>query len=326
MIDASPLDQLARARVSGAGHCLPGSPVSNDQLIRAHGIDSNHDWIVRRTGIEYRHFVDKEKTSDLAVRALDQALARAGKSAQDIDEIILATTTADNIFPSTASKIQHMIGARSGIPAFDIQAVCAGFVFALSLANDSIRLGRAETVAVIGADTYSHILDWRDRSTCVLFGDGAGAFVVTKDTNGNGVKQSTYHADGAHHYELYVDGGVAAAKHGHVRMEGKAIFIHGVKRMAEALVKVAEDEGVTVQDLDLVVPHQANKRIIDRIGENLKLSPERVISTVSQHANVSAATIPLAVSLQYERFQPNMRVGFTALGGGLAWGANLLNW
>ena len=335
------MHQLPRGRVIGAGHYLPGDPVSNDTLIRSKGVDSDDAWIQKRTGIACRHFAAAEETTvDLACHALQHALDSTATcdladkakptsktvTAADVDAIIVATTTPNNIFPSTASLLQHRIGARIGSMAFDVQAVCAGFVYALSIANNMIRLEQAKTVAVVGADTYSRILDWNDRSTCVLFGDGAGVLILQADNSGAGVRQTTLHNDGSLYHDLYVDGGVATESHGYVVMNGRSIFQHGVRRMAEAVSSVATAEGIGMADLDLVVPHQANQRIIDRIGVDLGLPPEKIISTVRQHANISAATIPVAISLERARFARGAQVALTALGGGLAWGGALLRW
>ncbi len=320
-----------RSIVTGCGAYLPAQVVSNDDL--AQRVDTSDAWIRQRTGIQQRHLAaEGELTSDLALAASRKALAQAGLDGSDIDAVILATTTPDRTFPATAVRVQQGIGMRGGF-AFDVQAVCSGFVFALATADNFIRLGQARRVLVIGAETFSRLLDWQDRTTCVLFGDGAGAVVLEgreiAEINGRGVLSTHLHSDGSQEDILYVDGGASSTQTtGFVRMNGREVFRQAVTRLSEVVAEALEASGYTPADLDWIVPHQANQRILDGTARKLNLPPDRVISTVSQHANTSAASIPLALNTALEdgRIKPGHLVLLEAMGGGLTWGAALLRW
>jgi 3-oxoacyl-[acyl-carrier-protein] synthase-3 len=320
-----------RAQVAGCGAYLPERVVTNEELARR--LDTSDDWIRQRTGIgERRIAADGELTSDLALAAARRALERAGMSGSDLDLIVLATATPDHTFPATATKVQAQLGMKRGA-AFDIQAVCSGFVFALATANNAIRLGQARTALVIGAETFSRILDWQDRGTCVLFGDGAGAVVLNAvpDTGpeGRGVLSTHLHSDGRYYDILYVDGGPSATgTTGHLRMEGREVFRQAVQHLSEAVEEALAANGLTASDIDWLVPHQANLRIIDAIGKRLQLPPGRTVVTIERHANTSAASIPLALdeAVGDGRIQPGHLVLMEALGGGLTWGASLVRW
>jgi 3-oxoacyl-[acyl-carrier-protein] synthase-3 len=315
--------------ISGCGAFLPDKILTNDDLAKV--IDTSDEWIRERTGIQRRHIAaDDELTSDLAASAAEAALKDAGIEAADIDLIVVATTTPDLTFPSTAAIVQAKIGAPSGV-AFDIQAVCTGFIYALATAEKFIATGQSARALVIGAETFSRILDWEDRSTCVLFGDGAGAFVLEgrkeSESDGRGFMNSYLRCDGRLVDLLYVDGGVSATgTKGHVRMQGNRIFREAVTRISEAMEKVASDAGIHVQDIDWFVPHQANERIIQGIVKKLDLRPGQVISTIADHGNTSAASIPLAycAGVADGRIKPGDLILLEAIGGGLTWGAALL--
>ena len=318
--------------MTSVGSYLPANVVTNEDLTKF--VDTSDEWIQQRTGISQRHIVaEDEKTSDLARQAATNALDRIGLTGADIDLIIVATSTPDDTFPSTATKIQHQLGATTAI-AFDVQAVCAGFVYALDVADAMLRTGRGRRALVIGAESFSKILDWEDRSTCVLFGDGAGAVVLEArdctDTNDSwGIQSSVLHADGAHRDILYVDGGPSSTKTvGHVRMEGNKVFRHAVDKLASVMDEALDRAEMTVADVDWLVPHQANIRIIDGMQKKMKLGPERVVKTVHLHANTSAASIPLALSAAVDdgRVQNGHVVAFEAIGGGLVWGAALVKY
>ena len=320
-----------RAVVRGVGHHLPELIVPNADFESS--LDTSDDWIRSRSGIERRHFAaEGETTSDLATRAARAALAHAGLEAGDIDALILATSTADLTFPSAATMVQHAIGMKGGF-AFDIQAVCAGFVFALANANALILSGTARRVLVIGAETFSRLLDWSDRSTCVLFGDGAGALVLeaAEDTGTNsdrGILASDLHSDGAFRELLFVDGGVSTGRIGHLRMQGREVFRHAVEKLAETAHAALDKAGLGAADVDWIVPHQANLRIIAATAQRMQVPMERVIVTVQDHGNTSAASIPLALSVGVQRGQiaPGQLVVTEAIGGGLAWGSVVLRW
>ena len=309
------------------GGYLPERVVSNDDL--AATVDTSDEWIRQRTGIAQRHIVaEGEKTSDLARNAAEQALARAGMTGADIDLIIIATSTPDDTFPSTATKVQHQIGAHNAI-AFDMQAVCAGFVYALDVADAMLSGGRANRALVIGAESFSKILDWEDRSTCVLFGDGAGAVLLERSDNANGfgVLASRLHADGAHRDILYVDGGPSTSGTvGHLRMEGNKVFRHAVEKLSSVMDEVLDAAGMNVEQVDWLVPHQANIRIIEGMQKKMGLADDHVVKTVQDHANTSAASIPLALSSAFEdgRIMNGQVLAFEAIGGGLVWGASLV--
>jgi 3-oxoacyl-[acyl-carrier-protein] synthase-3 len=320
-----------RSQVIGCGGYLPERIVTNDEL--AARLDTSDEWIRQRTGIgERRVAADGELTSDLAVCAAERALAHAGMSGGDLDLIVLATATPDNTFPATATKVQARLGMHRGA-AFDIQAVCAGFIFAMAVADNALRLGQARTAVVIGAETFSRILDWQDRGTCVLFGDGAGALALkaTDDPGprGRGILSTHLHSDGRQYDILYVDGGPSSTGHtGCLRMEGREVFRHAVQHLSEVVDEALAANNLGAADIDWLVPHQANGRIIDGVARKLGLSPEKIVSTIDRHANTSAASIPLALATAVGdgRIQPGHLVLMEALGGGLSWGASLVRW
>ena len=313
--------------MTSVGAYLPANVVTNEDLSAY--VDTSDEWIQRRTGITQRHFVaDGETTADLASHAANQALANAAMQPQDIDLIIVATTTPDNTFPSTATKVQHQIGA-SGAIAFDVQAVCAGFIYAVDVAEAMLRGGRGRRALVIGAESFSKLLDWQDRTTCVLFGDGAGAVIleITDEASDWGIRSSVLHADGAHRDILYVDGGPSSTNDvGHVRMEGKEVFRHAVEKLAAVMDEALITADMQPQDIDWLVPHQANIRIIDAMQKKMQLPSEKVIRTVAAHANTSAASIPLALATAVGdgRVQNGDLLAMEAIGGGLVWGAALV--
>ncbi|MBP6736623.1 MAG: ketoacyl-ACP synthase III [Rhodobacteraceae bacterium] len=320
-----------RAVVRGVGHYLPERVVPNSELEAL--VQTSDEWIRSRSGIERRHFVaEGQTTSDIGTRAARAALADAGLEPGDIDVIIVATSTADFTFPSAATMIQGALGMTSGF-AFDVQAVCAGFVFALTNANALILSGSAKRVLVIGAETFSRLMDWTDRSTCVLFGDGAGALVLEAaegaGTNDDrGILATDLHSDGRYRDILYVDGGVSTGTTGHLRMEGKEVFRHAVEKLAETAHAGLDKIGLTGGDVDWIVPHQANIRIIEATAKRMQVPMERVVVTVQDHGNTSAASIPLALSVGKARGQIKTGdlVVTEAIGGGLAWGSVVLRW
>jgi 3-oxoacyl-[acyl-carrier-protein] synthase-3 len=320
-----------RATVIGVGHYLPERIVENAEFEKT--LDTSDEWIRARSGIERRHFAaDGEPTSDLAVHAAKAALADAGLEPDDVDAIVVATSTADLTFPSSATMVQAKLGMTRGF-AFDIQAVCAGFVYALTNANALILSGQAKRVLVIGAETFSRIMDWTDRGTCVLFGDGAGALLLeaqdgagTKDDRG--ILSTDLNSDGRHKDILYVDGGVSTNTTGHLGMQGKAVFRHAVEKLASTARTALEKADMGADDIDWIVPHQANIRIISGTAKKLGLSMDNVVVTVQDHGNTSAASIPLALSVGKQRGQikPGDLIVTEAIGGGLAWGAVVLRW
>jgi len=320
-----------RSQVIGCGGYLPERVVTNEEL--ASRLDTSDAWIRQRTGIgERRIAADGELTSDLAYRAASRALERAGMSGNDLDLIVLATATPDHTFPATAAKVQARLGMRRGA-AFDIQAVCSGFVFALATADNALRLGQARTALVIGAETFSRILDWNDRGTCVLFGDGAGAVVLNaapaEGPNARGILSTHLHSDGRLHDILYVDGGPSSTgTAGYLRMEGREVFRHAVQHLAEVVDEALVGAGLQPSDIDWFVPHQANTRIIDAVGRRLGLPPGKTVVTIERHANTSAASIPLALdeAVSDGRIRPGHIVLMEALGGGLTWGAAVARW
>ncbi len=320
-----------RARVRGVGHYLPDRIVPNAELETL--VATSDAWIRARSGIERRHFAaEGQTTSDLATRAARAALADGGLQISDIDAIILATSTADLTFPSAATMVQGNLGMRHGY-AFDIQAVCAGFVFALSMANALIVSGQVKRVLVIGAETFSRLMDWGDRSTCVLFGDGAGALVLEAHegegtATDRGILATDLHSDGTLRDLLYVDGGVSTGTTGHLRMQGKEIFRHAVEKLAETAHVALEKAGLSAEDVDWIVPHQANIRIIEATARRMQVPMDRVVVTVQDHGNTSAASIPLALSVGCARGQIKQGdlIVTEAIGGGLAWGSVVLRW
>lgn len=322
---------VLRSALVGCGGYLPEQVVTNNDLA-ARGVDTSHEWIVQRTGIGQRHFaVEGECTSDLAVKAARAALTHAGLGVEAIDMIVVATTTPDNIFPSTAARVQAKLGIQRGF-AFDVQAVCSGFVYALTMADNFIRLGQVKTALVIGAETLSRLINFEDRTTCVLFGDGAGAVILQAaegkgDLDDRGVLSTHLHTDGHQYDHLYVDGGVGStATFGYMRMEGKEVFRHAVQRLSEVVDEVLETNQLPQGSIDWLVPHQANKRIIDGIAKKLQLPPERVVITIDRHANTSAASIPLALSTAINdgRIKQGQLILMNAMGGGFTWGAALV--
>ncbi|WP_421982463.1 beta-ketoacyl-ACP synthase III [Roseibium sp.] len=323
---------VVRSTVTGCGSYLPDNVLTNDDLARQ--VDTSDEWIVQRTGIRQRHIAaEGEVTSDLALEAARRALESAGRKAEDIDTIILATATPDNTFPATSVTVQAKLGITQGF-AFDVQAVCSGFVFAMTTADAYIRAGVSERCLVIGAETFSRILDWEDRTTCVLFGDGAGAVVLEKTggtgTNADrGILTSHLRSDGRHKEKLYVDGGPSSTQTvGHLRMEGREVFKHAVGMITDVIEDAYAATGLTSEDLDWFVPHQANKRIIDASAKKLGIAPEKVVTTVQLHGNTSAASIPLALdtALKDGRVKNNDLVMLEAMGGGFTWGSVLLRW
>jgi len=323
---------VIRSVVQGCGSYLPERVVTNEELAKT--VDTTDEWIRQRTGICQRHLAaEGEFTSHLAIKASQRALDHAGIKASDLDLIILATATPDQTFPATATRVQAELGMTKGA-AFDVQAVCAGFVYGVSVADSLIKCGVASTALVIGAETFSRILDWNDRGTCVLFGDGAGAIVLKGEPGAGtsadrGILANALHSDGRQHDILYVDGGPSSTQTtGFLRMEGKEVFKHAVVNMAAVVGEVLEKAGLESKDIDWLVPHQANKRIIDGTGRKLGLPPERVVMTVDKHANTSAASIPLAldVAVQDGRIKKGDLLLLEGIGGGLAWGASLVRW
>jgi 3-oxoacyl-[acyl-carrier-protein] synthase-3 len=323
---------ILRSQVIGCGAYLPSRIVTNQEL--AQRVETSDEWITTRTGIKQRHIAaDGEMTSDLGLEAARRALASAGIDASEVDCIVLATTTPDETFPATATRVQSRLGITGGF-AFDVQAVCSGFVYALAVADNFLKLGQARTALVIGAETFSRILDWSDRSTCVLFGDGAGAVLLrAAQSNGNGkdrgVLSTHLHSDGRLHDSLYVDGGVSSTRTtGVVRMNGQEVFKHAVAKLAAVVEEALAANGLTGADIDWLVPHQANKRIIDGMARKLGLGANRVVATVDHHADTSAASIPLALAEAAGdgRLQQGQLVLIEAIGGGLAWGAGVIRW
>jgi 3-oxoacyl-[acyl-carrier-protein] synthase-3 len=319
-----------RSVIRGSGSALPRRAVSNAEM--AAMVDTTDEWIVERTGIRNRYIAGEgETTATLATEAARNALAAAGVDAADIGLIVLATATPDQTFPATATQVQHALGCNGGI-AFDVAAVCSGFLYALSVADSMLKTGMAKTALVIGAETFSRILDWDDRTTCVLFGDGAGAMVLeaveidASDPNAPGIIATSLHADGKHNELLYVDGGPSTTGTvGKLRMRGKEVFRHAVVNLADVLRKVLAEAGIEAGELDWVVPHQANARILDATARKLGLPSEKVIVTVDRHANTSAASVPLAydTAVRDGRIKPGDLVMFEAMGGGFTWGASL---
>ena len=312
-----------RAVIIGTGSALPRRKVTNADLEKT--VDTTDEWIVERTGIRSRYIAgDDETTSTLATAAARKAIEAAGIEASAIGLIVLATSTPDQTFPASATIVQAALGINDCI-AFDVQAVCSGFLYALSVADSMIRSGAADNALVIGAETFSRILDWEDRATCVLFGDGAGAVVLKAEHGGErGILVSRLHADGRHNQLLYVDGGPSTTQTvGKLRMKGQEVFRHAVTNLADVLREVMAAAGLSVADIDWVVPHQANRRILDATARKLGLPPERVIVTVDQHANTSAASVPLALDagVRDGRVKPGDLLVLEAMGGGFTWGA-----
>ncbi len=317
----------------GCGSYLPGRIMTNDEL--ASSVDTSDAWIVERTGIRERRIAgDDEFTSTLGLAAARAALDHAQMQADEIELIVLATSTPDYTFPATATAIQNGLGITHGV-AFDIQAVCSGFVFALATADNFLKCGQYKTALVIGAETFSRILDWSDRTTCVLFGDGAGAVVLEAqghsddDTGPRGILTTHIHSDGRHREKLYVDGGVSRTQStGHLRMAGREVFRHAVTKISSVITEALEASGLGVGDIDWFVPHQANKRILDGTARRIGLDPEKIVVTLDKHGNTSAASIPLAldVAVKDGRIKPGDLVLLEAMGGGFTWGSALIRW
>lgn len=323
---------MIRSVIQGCGAYLPERVVTNDELAKK--VDTSDEWIRQRTGIRQRHIAaEGEFTSHLALKASERALSDARLKPSDLDLIVVATATPDETFPATATRVQSALGMTRGA-AFDVQAVCAGFVYGMSVADSMLKNGLASTALVIGAETFSRILDWNDRGTCVLFGDGAGAVVLKAETGAGtsadrGVLANALHSDGRQHDILYVDGGPSSTRTtGFLRMEGKEVFKHAIVNMAAVVTEVLDKAGLAPTDIDWLVPHQANKRIIDGTGRKLGLSPDQVVVTVDKHANTSAASIPLALETAASdgRIKKGDLVLLEGIGGGLAWGASLVRW
>lgn len=323
---------MRRAVVRGTGHYLPERVIENSWF--EDKLDTSDEWIRSRSGIERRHFAaDDQRTSDLGVHAARAALENAGLAADQIDAVIVATSTPDYTFPSVATMIQAGLGMKRGF-AFDVQAVCAGFVFALANADAMIRAGQADRVLVIGAETFSRIMDWTDRSTCVLFGDGAGAVVLEAaegegSSDDRGILATDLNSDGQYRDLLYVDGGVASTgTAGHLRMQGNLVFRHAVEKLADTAHRALDRAGLSPDQVDWLVPHQANLRIIEATAKRMQLPLDKIVLTVADHGNTSAASIPLALSVANSegKFAPGQLLVAEAIGGGLAWGSVVLRW
>jgi 3-oxoacyl-[acyl-carrier-protein] synthase-3 len=316
-----------RSRVIGCGAYLPEKVVTNADL--AARLETTDEWIRQRTGIAQRHIAaEGELTSDLATRAAEATLAQAGFAARDLDLIVLATSTPDLTFPATATRVQANLGMTRGA-AFDLQAVCSGFVYALAVADNFLKAGQAQSALVIGAETFSRILDWDDRSTCVLFGDGAGAVLLQTAEGDRGVLSTHLYSDGRQYKLLYVDGGPSSTQTvGHLRMHGREVFRHAVVNLADAIDAALAANCLTPADIDWLVPHQANQRIILSMAERLNLPTEKVVTTIDRHANTSAASIPLALAEAQAdgRIRPGHLVLVEAMGGGFTWGSGLIRW
>jgi len=324
---------MRRSVVAGVGRYLPERIVTNAELAKT--VDTSDEWIRERSGITQRYIAaEGEFTSDLATHAAREALKSAGMEPDDIDLIVVATSTPDETFPASATVVQSKLGCTNGSIGFDVQAVCSGFVYALATADNFIKSGQVDTALVIGAETFSRILDWEDRGTCVLFGDGAGAIVLRGEegagtSDDRGVLSTHLHSDGSLHDLLYVDGGPSSTGQvGYLRMEGREVFRHAVSKMSAVVLEALEATGLQAEDVDWFVPHQANKRIIDGTARKLGVGADRVVVTIDKHANTSAASIPLALSVAVDdnRIKTGDVVLIEAMGGGLTWGSGLLRW
>ncbi len=319
-----------RSEIIGHGHYAPKKTLTNDDLAKI--VDTNDEWITTRTGIKSRNVVENETNSDLAFHAAEMALKTSGLNAEDIDLVVMATVTPDNTTPASAIKISHMLGVKSGTPAFDMSAACSGFVYALAMADNMIRLGQVKTALVIGSETLSKIVDWTDRNTCVLFGDGAGA-VVLRATEGKGTPEDTgilstiMHADGSFYDNLKTNGGVSLTKNaGFVTMDGKEVFKFAVTSMPQAAEEAMKLAGVTIDNVDWIIPHQANIRIIEGVAQKLKAPEEKAIVNIAHHGNTSAATIPMTLSEKMEdgTLKKGDLVVLTAMGAGFTWGGAVI--
>ncbi len=319
------------AKITGTGSYLPGKPVSNAELIAMHGLDSSDEWIIARTGIRFRHLAPANTTaSDLALEAARRALGAAGRQPNDLDMIIVATSTPDYIFPSTAALLQAKLGVSNGSPAFDLQAVCSGFAYALSVAEKFIRSGSNRCVLVVGAEVFSRILDWKDRGTCILFGDGAGA-IMLEASDTPGILATALHADGSHHKMLAVPGQICGGQptgDPFLRMDGQAVFKFAVKVLAEVAEEVLAAGGMTAGQIDWLIPHQANIRILQSTAKKLGLPIEKCVVAVDRHGNTSAASIPLALdeSVRAGTIKRGDTLLLEGVGGGFTWGAALVKY
>ncbi|MGH1418342.1 MAG: beta-ketoacyl-ACP synthase III [Hyphomicrobiaceae bacterium] len=323
---------IVRSVIRGVGAYLPQRVMTNDDLSKI--VDTSNEWIVERSGIRERHIAaDDEFTSDLGLQAAKRALLRAGIDASDIDLVICATATPDRIFPATAVRIQHGLGISKGA-AFDVQAVCSGFVYAMTVADKFLKTGQSRRALVIGAETFSRILDWTDRSTCVLFGDGAGAVVLEAETqhgsqDDRGIISTRIRSDGRYEDLLYVDGGPGSTKTvGHLRMNGREVFRNAVQKISGVIQETLLETGYASDEIDLFVPHQANARILNGIAKKLAVPPEKIVMTLDKHGNTSAASIPLALNHAFEEdmLHEGNLVLMEAMGGGFTWGAVLARW
>lgn len=323
---------VLRSRVIGCGSYLPERVVSNDELAKT--VETSDEWIIERTGIRQRYIAaDDQKTSDLATEAAKAALLHAGVDASEVGLIVVATATPDDTFPAVATQVQRKLGITHGA-AFDVQAVCSGFIYALTVADAMVRAGQAKVALVIGAETFSRILDWEDRTTCVLFGDGAGAVVLKADEakdirTDRGILASRLHSDGRYREMLYVDGGPSSTRTtGYLRMRGREVFRHAVENLASVVGEVLDEAGFEPKDVDWVVPHQANRRILESTAKKLGLSMDRVVMTVDKHANTSAASVPLALDAAVKdgRIKQGDLLMLEAMGGGFTWGGALVRW
>lgn len=315
--------------IQGTGSFLPKKTLSNVDIAKI--VDTNDEWIISRTGIKSRHILENtETTSFMAIEASKKALENAKILPEEIDLIIVGTTTPDKTFPAVATMVQNALGIKKGF-AFDVQAVCAGFVYALELADSLIKTGAAKKAIVIGADAMSKIIDWKDRNTCVLFGDGAGAVILSKNENndGKGIIASKLFSDGSYNDILYADGGVATTQtSGFVRMQGKEVFRNAVEKITESMKEVLKMAEINLNDINYVIPHQANLRILEAVAHNLNLPPEKLVITLDKHANTSAASIPLALTElnKTDKIKNGDLILIAAIGGGLSWGASVIRW
>ena len=318
-----------RSKIIGVGGYLPSKVLTNNDLSK--DVDTSDEWITERTGIKERRIADdSETTSSLGIEAAKKAIQNAGISSKDIDLIVVATTTPDNTFPATATSIQSGLGIKKGY-AYDVQAVCSGFVYALELADNAIRLGKADYALVIGSETFSRIIDWNDRSTCVLFGDGSGAVILksTDEGSSSSILSNHLYSDGDYKEMLFVDGGPSTSNNvGLLRMDGGGVFKHAVKNISSAIIDALEANEMTIEDVDWFVPHQANSRILESVAKKININKEKIIVTVDKHANTSAASIPLALNEAHKnnKIKKGDIVLLAAMGGGFTWGSSLIRW
>ena len=318
-----------RSKIIGVGGYLPNKVLTNNDLSK--DVDTSDEWIIERTGIKERRIADEsETTSSLGIEAAKRAIQNAGISSKDIDLIVVATATPDNTFPATATSIQSGLGIKKGY-AYDVQAVCSGFVYALELADNAIRLGKANYALVIGSETFSRIIDWQDRSTCVLFGDGSGAVILKSadEESPSSILSNHLYSDGDYKEMLFVDGGPSTSNNvGLLRMDGSGVFKHAVKKISSAIIDALEANDMTIEDVDWFVPHQANSRILEAVANKININKEKIIVTVDKHANTSAASIPLALNEanKNKQIKKGDIVLLAAMGGGFTWGSSLIRW